>query len=508
MHITGAKVIPWCISCKNCENICPEIFRVDPQSTVISDTFNQNALKLLLAEKMCPVHVIKVEKEWNYEMKYSRAILKSKTFLTKDVVELVFHTEKFEFLPGQYISLQMRDIRGDFARSYSIVSANENSFTLTVKLHKKWRGSSYLRKLWERSWRTFFTKNKAIQYIGAMGDFVLQNTPERKVMIATGTGLAPMISFLETLPDDTKKLLIFWVRHMEDLFYIEKLKKYKNLELRNCISRPSSPDITSQRVVDQMHDIEKNDEVYVCGNPEMVSQVCEILKTSGHQEDKIHHEDFTLAQKPLPLIKSIFFEGELPGLDRFNTFLMYLWVVGVPIFYTLGIMYDFLGYEIGGKNMYDILFLLTWWAVIFVMFIRPLADIFPKLNILRRWVVLRKWFWIFSASIIVTMLFAKWIQNPATFFSFFTISAWALWLSFVSRISETTAMILLATSNSFSQKILWVWWKRIQKMSYIYFYSGPIIALQYADTVLEYYIPMILLPIVWLLAHFRVQLWK
>jgi len=63
MNITSAKVIPGCISCKNCENICPEIFKVDPKSTVISDKFNQNALKLLMAEKMCPVNVIKVEKE-------------------------------------------------------------------------------------------------------------------------------------------------------------------------------------------------------------------------------------------------------------------------------------------------------------------------------------------------------------------------------------------------------------------------------------------------------------
>jgi DMSO/TMAO reductase YedYZ heme-binding membrane subunit len=127
---------------------------------------------------------------------------------------------------------------------------------------------------------------------------------------------------------------------------------------------------------------------------------------------------------------------------------------------------------------------------------------------LRRMVILRKGFWIFSANIIVTMLIAKWIQFPATFFAFFTLTTWSLWMGLVARLSELTGVILLVTSNRFSQKKLGIWWKRIQRSSYIYFYTGPIIALQYADHVWEYYIPMILLPILWFTARFWVKLWK
>ncbi|MDA9129071.1 ferredoxin [Candidatus Gracilibacteria bacterium] len=508
MNITSAKVIPGCISCKNCENICPEIFKVDPKSTVISDKFNQNALKLLMAEKMCPVNVIKVEKEGAYELNFSEATLKSKTYLTPDVVELIFDTQDFEFTPGQYVSLQMRDVRGDFSRSYSIAGATKTSFTLTVKLLEKGRGSSCLRKLGERNWQNMFFKKTKIEYLGAMGDFVLQDTQNKKVMIATGTGLAPMIPMLDALSDDVEKLLVFGVRSEEDLFYVEKLKKYKNLELRLCVSRPTEEHINGERVTDQIHDIEKNDEVYICGNPDMVHEVRETLKSDGHEAEKIFHEDFTLASKPISLTKSVFFEGEIPGLETFHKILIYIGVFGIPLFYYLGLEYGFLGYKIGDKDIYSILFLLTWYAVVFVMLIRPLADIFPKLKILRRMVVLRKGFGIFSASIIVTMLIAKWIQTPATFAAFFTLQGWTFWLSMTSRLSEVTALILLATSNTFSQRVLGIWWKRIQRVAYIYFYSGPIIALQYSDTVLEYYIPMILLPIVWLLAHYRVKLWK
>ena len=508
MSITWAKVIDGCISCKNCENICPEIFKVDPKSVIISDKFNQNALKLLMAEKMCPVNVIKVEKEGEYNLSFSSAVLSSKRYLTDNVLELVFDTEEFDFQPWQYVSLQMKDIRWEFSRSYSIARGTKDSFSLVVKLLEKGRGSSYLRKLGERSVRTFFQRKKQIEFTGALWDFVLQDTKKKKVMIATGTGLAPMIAMLDALPDDVEKLLIFGVREEKDLFYLEKLKQYKNLEIRICISRHASKPDMSRRVTDCMWGIEKEDEVYICWNPDMVAQARNMLIADGHNWDMIYHEDFTLAQKPLSLAKSIFFEWQLPGVELFQKILIYLSVIWLPVFYYLWLQYDFLGTQVFGKNMLGWLFTLTWLAVIPVMLIRPLADIFPKLKILRRLVVLRKSFWIFSAAIIVTMLFAKWIQNPQAFLNFFTPESWWWWQSFASRTSELTALILLATSNTFSQKVLWIWWKRIQRTSYIYFYSGAFIAVQYSTNVFEYYMPMVLLPVVWLLAYFRVQLWK
>lgn len=64
-----------------------------------------------MAEKMCPVNVIKVEKEGNYTLENPKAQLVSKKYLTPDTLELVFSCDDFEFIPGQYVSLQMRDIR-------------------------------------------------------------------------------------------------------------------------------------------------------------------------------------------------------------------------------------------------------------------------------------------------------------------------------------------------------------------------------------------------------------
>jgi len=518
MSIRSAKVIPGCISCKNCENICPEIFKVDPQSQIISDRFNQNAIKLLMAEKMCPVNVIKVEKEGSYDLEMPSADLICKTYLTPDVVELVFSCENFEFIPGQYVSLQMNDIRGDFSRSYSITCATKNSFTLTVKLLEKWRGSSYLRKLWERSWKTFFRKNTRVEYMWAMGDFTLQDNQNRKIMIATGTGLAPMIAMLEALPNDIEKVVVFWIRYEQDLYYLDKLKQFKNIELRTCVSRPSEEyQWNKWRVTDYIHDLTSNDEVYICGNPDMVSEVAETLKVDGHTSDNIYHEDFTLAAKPEPIWKSILFEGNVPGIMQLHIILIYLWAIWIPVAYFLATQYQLLGFQILGSTLYQILFDLSWYAVAFVMLIRPLADLFPKLIILRRLVVLRKWLWIISAAVIVSALLAKWIQNPFTFTAFFTAAAWipaffslkdiTPYYPLIARLSEVTAIILLLTSNNISQKLLWVWWKRIQKTSYIYFIAGGLAAARWSPDKFIYE-TLIIVWVLWLLAKLWVKIWK
>lgn len=143
-----------------------------------------------------------------------------------------------------------------------------------------------------------------------------------------------MIAMLEALPDNVEKLLVFGARYEQDLYYLEKLKSFKNLELRTCVSRPGN-DYTGVegRVTDCIHDIEPDDEVYICGNPDMVREVVKTLTDDGHSSDHIYHEDFTLASKPDPLWKSIFFDGNIPGLEIFHKILIFGSLITIPLFY-------------------------------------------------------------------------------------------------------------------------------------------------------------------------------
>jgi DMSO/TMAO reductase YedYZ heme-binding membrane subunit len=113
-------------------------------------------------------------------------------------------------------------------------------------------------------------------------------------------------------------------------------------------------------------------------------------------------------------------------------------------------------------------------SVFFVMIIRPLADIFRGVRFIRPLVILRKGFGVLSASIVVSFASAKLMVDPAGYvLGFFEPAYWSLAeYAFIAHIADVTAILLLITSNNFSKRMLGAWWKRIQRLSYVYFYAS------------------------------------
>lgn len=122
------------------------------------------------------------------------------------------------------------------------------------------------------------------------------------------------------------------------------------------------------------------------------------------------------------------------------------------------------------------LYTISFAAVFLVMVIRPLADILSDQLWLRRLVLLRKGFGILSASIIVGFMLASIVAPQSVYLeSFFTARFWSLSsYAFFAHLGDITGLILLLTSNVFSQRLLRQNWKRIQRLSYVYFYAGGI----------------------------------
>ncbi|USN54613.1 MAG: ferredoxin [Candidatus Peribacteria bacterium] len=198
--IKNVSIIPGCIACRNCEKICPLVFKVQGQSKVISQETAGIEDKVLEAARMCPVQVIKVDHDGQEAAKAS-AQLVSKTMLNEHILELRFATQDFTYTPGQYISLFMDDKKGSFSRAYSIADADATGFTLTVKLTASGRGSSFLRNL------SLQDKREA-SYLGPHGFFKLASTTKKQLYIGTGTGLAPLYAMIQSSPHNPKKLLV------------------------------------------------------------------------------------------------------------------------------------------------------------------------------------------------------------------------------------------------------------------------------------------------------------
>ena len=127
-------------------------------------------------------------------------------------------------------------------------------------------------------------------------------------------------------------------------------------------------------------------------------------------------------------------------------------------------------------NLKIFLFNLSLGAVTFVMAIRPLADLFRGVKFIRPLVILRKCFGVLSASIIFGFFLSKVIASGGTYFSEILKPEYWSWEKYkiLAHLGDITAFMLLITSNNFSKNILGKWWKRIQKLAYLYFYSGAL----------------------------------
>ena len=135
-------------------------------------------------------------------------------------------------------------------------------------------------------------------------------------------------------------------------------------------------------------------------------------------------------------------------------------------------------------GLIDSLYLVSHISLFFVMAIRPLADIAKNPKWIRPLVILRKGAGILSASVIVSFILSKIIISPIDYIlSFGTIEYWSMQnFALLAHLGDITAIILLVTSNNLSKRILKTWWKKIQRLSYVYFYASSFyVLLSYGD---------------------------
>lgn len=149
-------------------------------------------------------------------------------------------------------------------------------------------------------------------------------------------------------------------------------------------------------------------------------------------------------------------------------------------------------------RIYDI----SHFSVFLVMLVRPLADIFIKNKWIRPLVILRKGVGVLAASIVVSFIFAKLIIDPVGYLQAFgTLEYWSAQnFTLFAHLADISAVILLVTSNNLSKRLLGAWWKRVQKLSYVFFYGSALyVFLAFGNSLLLY--SMIIITTVTVLAY-------
>ncbi len=240
--------------------------------------------------RRCPVcwvtkkDFIPLDKHYNPEIIEDHElefILESKTYLTDDVVEIIFLCKKDLVVnPWQFCNLMFWKWKNKISRSYSIAKYVDNTLTFLIKLTKEGKWANQIRKLklWDK-----------LKAIWPYGDFVLHNTSKKKVFIATWTWLSPIFNMI-LHSWETKKELHFWVRHEKDLFYIDKLKNIPNLKIFIYLSWEEKKNYKYGRINPNLIDFWKNDEIYICWSNKLLEQINITLKEK--QIENIYFEKF------------------------------------------------------------------------------------------------------------------------------------------------------------------------------------------------------------------------
>jgi ferredoxin-NADP reductase len=218
--------------------------------------------------------------------------------LCPDVRHFVFEfpdLERFDFVPGQFVSIPAPIEGRTITRAYSIASAPlGNRFELCLNLVTSGRVSPYLFGL---------HPGDCIEVTGPHGGFILKDPPADSVLIATGTGIAPFRGMLRRrLPLDAAHsyTLLFGVRFEQRLFYRTEFEdlaaRHSNFHFWPILSRPD-PGWKGRAGHVQDHLLEalgarRDLDVYVCGLKLMVNDVRRILKEMGFERGRILYERY------------------------------------------------------------------------------------------------------------------------------------------------------------------------------------------------------------------------
>ena len=215
--------------------------------------------------------------------------------------------EGIRFKAGQYIQLMAPEYElcsDAVYRAYSISSSakgdsGENgNKTLELVITKVPEGvcSTFI--------HDYLKEGDELTIIGPHGDFYLRDSDRGILLIATGSGLAPIRSILYQIRDEKierKTTVFFGARTKADLFYYDELKGFdeslENVTFIPTLSRPAEEDRwegEQGRVTDliERYVEDANLDVYICGSPNMVAACEEALTKKGIPKEHIYYDKF------------------------------------------------------------------------------------------------------------------------------------------------------------------------------------------------------------------------
>ncbi len=199
------------------------------------------------------------------------------------------------FLPGQYVNIAVPGT--EERRSYSFSNApDDKTLTFLVKLTPGGVMSTYLD---ERA-----KVGDQLSFTGPNGSFFLREGLGPALLLAGGTGLAPILSILRKMRSSSSRPLhlIYGVNTDEDAVELDTLEHIANelgsLTWDYCVADPASSAVHKGFVtglIKPEHLYGGDVSVYLCGPPPMVEGVRKHLDAAGVEPVGFYYERFALS---------------------------------------------------------------------------------------------------------------------------------------------------------------------------------------------------------------------
>lgn len=218
--------------------------------------------------------------------------------LSESALELVVALdEALVFLPGQYINIQVPGTPHVRAYSFSSLSgAREGRFLI-----RNVPGGIMSQWLTQRA-----RPGERLILSGPMGSFYLRGGERPLLMLAGGTGLAPLLSMLHTLVQQgsTRPVtLVYGVTRDSDLVKTEALDAFVGqlcgYRWLPVVADPQSGCPQRGFVTDHLNESMFNAgdvDIYLCGPPPMVNAVSSALRDRGVEPAGFWYEKFIASQ--------------------------------------------------------------------------------------------------------------------------------------------------------------------------------------------------------------------
>jgi propane monooxygenase reductase subunit len=295
-----------CSACK-CFLLEGEVTLKRYSTFALSDSEEQSGYTLLcraMPDSDLTIELLHVQEDYRLEhaIRDGSGTVATCEAVTSDIYRLVLDVgEDVDFTPGQYMDLHVPGT--DLRRSFSMASMpGTGQLEFLIKAYE---GGAFASQL-----VAGIAPGTAIGFTGPYGSLRMSSTSRDVLMVAGGSGMAPVLSLLRQLAaagSDRRIRFFYGARTPKDLFYTSVIR-----ELGSALPNFSYVEVLSDAADGEwdgatgwVHEVAgealksgevAEPEIYTCGPPPMVDAlISDFCTAHGVEEREIHYDKFTTA---------------------------------------------------------------------------------------------------------------------------------------------------------------------------------------------------------------------